>query len=800
LRTSFVGVAVVGATMLTSIGYGRPIDPSEVAVALASVRDIASVVLSADGKKVAFLVRQADPASNRYHQEWMAVSVSGTDRPQPIADGGEASPSVAPNGSMVGELGAPSAEWSPDGKWLAFARDDNGSTQLWKAPAAGGVVEQLSHGNADVEEIHWAPDSSRIYFTTGRDRNAANEADRIDGLDGLLVDEPMPALDSPTRTRWPKCEKQPPSVMEVAADRMCTPVLRAYDLDRRAERLATQGESAVPFASRQLVGSQTALSPNGRRRAIFENPDPQKFPGLVPPTRLTIEEMATGHKTTCAAPACTSFDPSRQIWWSDDGEKVFLLTREGPTIVGPVQSLYEWTPATNKLRRILSSEEWRIRDCSKARDTLVCIRNGWTKPDHLVAVDLSRGTVRTLADPNSDLTDLPRPKVETVYYDDGMGVDTYGHLVFPTNYVRGKRYPLVVVQYRSSGFLKGGIGDEQPIPAYAQAGMFVLSTNLPEDDTLGAHMTDAQAFSAAFWDDTFVRRRGLRAIERAIEILDRRGLIDPARMGITGLSTGATITEQALIHSNRFAAASAAYANTSPLNYYSFPSSGARKVLFGGQHPFFGKGLEMWRENSSGLVAVNPDGRKVPHVPYLLQVADREYYDSLQNYVDLRDAGAPVELYVFPNEYHVKWQPAHKLAVYRRNLDWFRFWLQDYEAEFPSLQPQYARWRELRRRQSALIAASAPHARGLPAQSCPLSCSSRLHLLRSWSLRQTRRGSLSLNAQLQLLNQVSDLIAGMIREYRQADNAVLVGADILRMIYEYISLEELCLACSVSFK
>ena len=35
----------------------------------------------------------------------------------------------------------------------------------------------------------------------------------------------------------------------------------------------------------------------------------------------------------------------------------------------------------------------------------------------------------------------------------------------------------------------------------------------------------------------------------------------------------------------------------------------------------------------------------------------------------------------------------------------------------------------------------APRARGPPAQACSLSCSYRLHLLRSWSLRQTRRGS-----------------------------------------------------------
>jgi hypothetical protein len=51
---------------------------------------------------------------------------------------------------------------------------------------------------------------------------------------------------------------------------------------------------------------------------------------------------------------------------------------------------------------------------------------------------------------------------------------------------------------------------------------------------------------------------------------------------------------------------------------------------------------------------------------------------------------------VFTNEYHVKWQPVHRQALYRRNLDWFRFWLQDYEDPAPEKQEQYARWHQLR--------------------------------------------------------------------------------------------------------
>jgi len=55
-------------------------------------------------------------------------------------------------------------------------------------------------------------------------------------------------------------------------------------------------------------------------------------------------------------------------------------------------------------------------------------------------------------------------------------------------------------------------------------------------------------------------------------------------------------------------------------------------------------------------------------------------------------------MYVFANEPHQKFQPRHKLSAYIRNVDWFRFWLQDYEDPDPSKASQYVRWREMRQR------------------------------------------------------------------------------------------------------
>jgi hypothetical protein len=55
-------------------------------------------------------------------------------------------------------------EWSPNGQWLCYERDDdNGYTQIWRVPAFGGQEQQLTFGNSD----HFLPsylNSNEIVF------------------------------------------------------------------------------------------------------------------------------------------------------------------------------------------------------------------------------------------------------------------------------------------------------------------------------------------------------------------------------------------------------------------------------------------------------------------------------------------------------------------------------------------------------------------------------------------------------------------------------------------------------------
>ena len=60
----------------------------------------------------------------------------------------------------------------------------------------------------------------------------------------------------------------------------------------------------------------------------------------------------------------------------------------------------------------------------------------------------------------------------------------------------------------------------------------------------------------------------------------------------------------------------------------------------------------------------------------------------------------PVELMILQSTQHILTNPFARMASQGGSVDWFRFWLQDYEDPNPAKAEQYARWRDMKRLQS----------------------------------------------------------------------------------------------------
>lgn len=161
------------------------------------------------------------------------------------------------------------------------------------------------------------------------------------------------------------------------------------------------------------------------------------------------------------------------------------------------------------------------------------------------------------------------------------------------------------------------------------------------------------------------KRRIQEGLDAAIARLDAMGVIDSSRVGLTGLSYGGETVMYALFHMPRLGAAIASGTEFGP----------ASTFLYGvTEHDLLQRwDLERWGSPRWDTLSIIRNAERV-YAPLLLNVADHEMLDAMHPYTALEQAGRAVEIYVFPREHHIKSGPAHRLAIYQRNIDWMNFW------------------------------------------------------------------------------------------------------------------------------
>jgi tricorn protease len=63
------------------------------------------------------------------------------------------------------------AQWSPDGKFIAYISDATGETELYLQDVAGGETKQLTRNNDTyIRSLKWSPDASTLVYTDRKNR------------------------------------------------------------------------------------------------------------------------------------------------------------------------------------------------------------------------------------------------------------------------------------------------------------------------------------------------------------------------------------------------------------------------------------------------------------------------------------------------------------------------------------------------------------------------------------------------------------------------------------------------------
>jgi dipeptidyl aminopeptidase/acylaminoacyl peptidase len=648
-----------------------------------SEHDYEGLAVSPDGRWLAIETRRADLGTNSTHIRWIILDLHEADHnetgPRDLShvidagDGGE--PIIYVHGGFInGYSPAQLPCWSPDSEWIVYRLKSAGEIQLWRSHRDGTRQEPITHNAADIEGFRWSADPSggqKILFHTGPSRAELERQLREEGARGYLYDDRF----APGFSTFPIHD----------ADRVPRSVW-VYELSNGIERRATPDEQAE--YERQPEKKWVRRANNAGVTAWLEDQRSDRGVGLDPDLTITTSVQP------CRAHACTGH--FKGLWLRDDGQMVYFLRWVGSQDYGRM-ALYAWRVGSDQVRTLLETDDL-LEGCAQVEERLLCAHESATTPKKIVAIDLRSGHQSTLFDPNPDFRRLELGRASPLHWKTAEGIEGFGHLVLPVGYERGTRYPLIVVQYRSRGFLRGGIGDEYPIHLFAANGFAVLSFHRPDDEELEASSSSYEEAERRGWIGHRDRHRVLSTLEAGLDELERRGILDPVRVGITGLSDGGETVSFALIHSPaRFAAAAASWTAWSPSFFYlAGPKFQPTLERFGFGDPE-GPARPQWQGAS---IAMN--ARQV-RTPLLLQVSDYELLPEAQSFAALRRAGRAVEMHVFPQEYHTKQQPLHRLALYRRNLQWFQFWLQGVEASDPLDAGQYVRWRALRSQSSAVI-------------------------------------------------------------------------------------------------
>lgn len=627
--------------------------------------------LSPDGRVLAFVIARADPATNDVCTALVVTAADGKGRPR-ILDRGGRLPSLPGNyrGLFIAS-GFPdqiTPIWSPDGRSVAYRKLVDGVVQLVRASADGSGAAVVTKAPVDIEDFAWTPDSRAIVYTARTSLIGAGQVIDREGEAGWLYD-----IRTIPNISW----RPNPLVKDLPTSAFLV------DVAAGTVRAASAGEQAlvVPPPEPGYPYDVVADARSGAKAWT----EPVSTSPLAEHQVRAID--ARGRKIVCTLVGCTG--RISRIFWDRSGRSVLFLAREGWNREEAV--LRRWVPGTNTLTTILRTTD-ALTGCIQGDVELICGRENSRQPRRIVAIDLHTGRDRLIFDPNPEFARLRLGRVQRLRWTNDRGLPAWGDLVLPPGYDGKTKLPLIVVNYFSDGFLRGGTGDEYPIFPLAAKGFAILSFERPPSvATTVAGLTS--------WDDdlrelqrNWAERRSVHsALMTGIDRAIATGAIDPAKLGITGLSDGASIVEFALVNSPRFSAA--AMSTCCDDRTTSLVLGGE---AWGDQNHRTGYPLSVdddrdyWKPISLSLNA-----RSIT-TPILFQLADREVGLALQSYGALREAGRPVEMHVFPGEFHNKVQPRHRLAIYDRNIDWFAFWLRGYEDPAPAKREQYDRWERLR--------------------------------------------------------------------------------------------------------
>lgn len=536
----------------------RPTQPDD----LFSLRFLQSAALSPDGRCVAYAVSEYDAEADEDRTHiWLADLENGQARQMTSGAHSNSNPQWAPGGA-------------PDGQTLAFTSTRGGKPQIYLLPVDGGEARKLTNVAQGVgADLAWSPDGAKIAFTAGPPEDEAPPLDkpyrltrhvyRFDAtgyLDGAVQDIYVIDLSGGDATRLtndaamntqPKWSPDGKRILYAASmlpNSLCAiaVVLRTVSLD------GTQQDLSPHLSADWGYISAFQWTPDGSRIVFMATPADKPIGAKADLWVMDADgkggaenrtaDLAIGVGGGLQPDMPTMLFRSRTILLTDDGTSAYVQVQAGGTI-----EIYRVALSGPEAHEAILSG---TRSCiplgiqAEAGKLLYLVTDFNRTPDLYVS-DLEGGNERQISALNAvHLAEREAPSVERLRF---AGVDSApveGWLIAPAD---GKApYPTIL-------YIHGG-------PHSAFGHMYHFDTQMLTGAGYAVLMVNHRA-STGYGDGFSTAIKGdwgnldytdlMAGVDEAI----RRGLADPERLGVCGLSGGGNLSCWIVGQTTRFKAA-----------------------------------------------------------------------------------------------------------------------------------------------------------------------------------------------------------------------------------------------------
>ena len=505
---------------------------------------IGSARLSPDGKRVVCDVTQHDLENNvSFTSLWLIDLDSGATRRLTQGDNRNTAPS-----------------WSPDGERIVFLSDRSGKRQVYLLPVGGGEAMQFTDLEQGVDgQPVWSPDGSMIAFTAGvmtkpRDPMAPYRVTRtvyrFDGigyLDDAVQNIYVQSLDGgPAKqlTDDPHLDR----MLRWSPDGLELLYLASHDPERgdlfsaKLRRVNLEGEGAEILGLDWGFIKSADWTLDGKRIIVVAATGDQ-------PMATKNDLWLTDRDGTQIENRTADLAYGVEVQWFPVFSSSKIIQTDSSAVVGVVErgvkGIYSVALTGEPTwRQLLGGERTlALQDADDAR--MLFISNDLSNPSELHIAGLDGANERAITSFNqSHIESIALPKVEDLLYKSDDGAEIQGWMLIPN---QGEPpYPTILyIHGGPHGWYGHNYGTD--FQMLAGAGYAVLFTNPRGSAGYGAEFATALSGNWGVLDHKDL----LAGVDHVVE----RGLANPDRLGIFGLSYGGYMTCFTIGQTNRFKAA-----------------------------------------------------------------------------------------------------------------------------------------------------------------------------------------------------------------------------------------------------